>query len=179
VSYSYTYNPDAWHPVLAGAVAGSIAAIVAGLLSLVLVSPNETVANSLTVVLTSIGIGLVAGGLWRRLRASRNALKAFSWSMVGAFFVALSAIALADFTVMSSLIPYAAPIAAIIFITLAFFIPMLSNVTAPTWVAVIPIVVALGIGVGMLGRGDTTSDAFNDSSYPVDVDVEVASPQDG
>lgn len=170
MSYSYTYNPDAWHPVFAGAAAGAFAAIVAGLLSLILVSPGETVANSLTVVLTSIGLGVVAGGLWRRLRASRNAPRIFTWSMVGAFFVTLSAIALADFTVMSSLIPYAAPIAAIVFITLAFFVPMLSNVTAPTWIAIILIVVALGIGVGMLGRGQSTSDAFTDSPHAAHVD---------
>ncbi|VAW03206.1 hypothetical protein MNBD_ACTINO01-777, partial [hydrothermal vent metagenome] len=62
MSYSYTYDPNTWHPMLAGAVAGSIAGIMAGLISLLLASPNEIVANSLTVVATSIVLGLVAGG---------------------------------------------------------------------------------------------------------------------
>lgn len=155
MSYSYTYDPDTWHPVLAGAVAGSLAAIMAGLLSLLLRSPDETVANSLTVVLTSIVLGLVAGGLWRRLRASNEAPRAFAWSMAGGFLIAMMAISLINFTVMASLIPYATPLAALIFITLGFFVPLLSTVTAPPWTAVIPIVLALGIGIGMLGRGNS------------------------
>ncbi len=161
VSYSYTYDPNTWHPMLAGAVAGSIAGIMAGLISLLLASPDEIVANSLTVVATSIVLGLVAGGLWRRLRASKNAPKVFAWSMVGGFFLAMMAIALIDLTVLSSLIPYATPLAALIFITLGFFIPLLSRVTAPTWTAVIPIVIALAIGVGMFGRGNTASDELS------------------
>lgn len=161
VSYSYTYDPDTWHPMLAGAVAGSIAGIMAGLISLLLASPDEIVANSLTVVATSIVLGLVAGGLWRRLRASNNAPKVFAWSMVGGFFFAMMAIALIDLTVLSSLIPYATPLAALIFITLGFFVPLLSRVTAPTWTAVIPIVIALAIGVGMFGRGNTASEELS------------------
>ncbi len=155
MSYSYTYDPDAWNPVLAGAVAGSIAAIMAGLISLLLRSPDEIVANSLTVVLTSIVLGIVAGGLWRRLRASDNAPRTFAWSMAGAFLIAMMAITLIDFTVIASLIPYATPLAALIFITLGFFVPLLSTVTAPPWTAVIPIVLALSIGIGMLGRGNS------------------------
>ena len=157
MSYSYTYDPDAWHPVLAGAVAGSIAAIMAGLISLLLRSPDEVVANSLTVVLTSIALGLVAGGLWRRLRVSKNAPRTFAWSMAGGFLIAMMAIALIDITVLSSLIPYATPLAALIFITLGFFVPLLSKVTAPKWVAAVPIVLALAVGVGMFGRGNTAS----------------------
>jgi polyisoprenoid-binding protein YceI len=157
VSSSYTYDPDAWHPVLAGAVAGAIAAIVAALVSLPLRSPDELVANSLTVVVVSIVIGLIAGGLWRRLRATNNAEKVFSWSMVGAFFAVAAAIALADLFAFSNLIKYAGPLAVIIFITLGFFVPMLSRVTAPVWVAAIPIVLALALGVGLFGRGNVAS----------------------
>lgn len=157
MSSSYTYNPDSWHPVLAGAVAGAIAAIVAGLVSLPLRSPDEIVANSLSVVLVSIVLGLFAGGLWRRLRATNNAEKVFAWSMVGAFFAVAAAIALADLFALSNLAPYAGPLAVIIFITLGFFVPMLSRVTAPAWVAAIPIVIALALGIGLFGRGNVAS----------------------
>jgi len=157
VSNSYTYDPDAWHPVLAGAVAGAIAAIVAGGIAAVLRTPNEIIANSLTVVLVSIVLGIVAGGLWRRLRATDNAEKVFAWSMVGAFFAVASAIALADLFALNNLIPYAGPIAVVVFITLGFFVPMLSRVTAPVWVAAIPIVIALLVGVGLFGRGNVAS----------------------
>jgi hypothetical protein len=153
----YTYNPDTWPPVLAGAVAGSIAAMVAGLLSLLLRSPDEIVANSVTVVLISIIFGLLSGELWRNLRARNNAERTFAWSMVGAFFVVASVIALADLFALSNLAKYAGPLAVIIFITLGFFIPMLSRVTAPVWVAAIPIVVAIALGIGLFGRGNVVS----------------------
>jgi hypothetical protein len=157
VSSSYTYNPNTWPPVLAGAVAGAIAAIVAGLISLPLRSPDEVIANSLSVVLVSIVFGLLAGLLWRRLRATRNAEKVFAWSMVGGFFAVAAAIALADLFVLSNLVKYAAPLALIIFITLGFFVPMLSRVTAPVWVAAIPIVIAIILGIGLFGRGNVVS----------------------
>ena len=156
----YTYNPDAWHPMVAGAVAGSIAAIVAALISLPLRSPDEIVANSLSVVIVSITLGIIAGGLWRRLRATDNAQKTFAWSMVGGFFVSMLAATAVDLFVLSSLIPYAAPLAAIIFITLAFFIPLLSRVTAPVWVAAAPIIIALALGIGLFGRGNVASGAL-------------------
>jgi hypothetical protein len=125
--------------------------------SLALRSPDEIVANSLSVVLVSIISGVLAGGLWRRLRATENAEKVFAWSMVGAFFAAAAAIALADLFALSNLIPYAGPLTVIIFITLGFFVPMLSRVTAPVWVAAVPIVIALALGIGLFGRGNVAS----------------------
>ena len=157
MSSSYTYNPNTWPPVLAGAVAGSIAAMVAGLLSLLLRSPDEIVANSLTVVLVSIVLGLLSGELWRKLRARNGAERTFAWSMVGAFFAVAAAIALADLFLLSNLAKYAGPLAVIIFITLGFFVPMLSRVTAPVWVAAIPIVIAIALGIGLFGRGNVAS----------------------
>jgi uncharacterized membrane protein YidH (DUF202 family) len=157
VSSSYTYNPNTWPPVLAGAVAGSIAAIVAALVSLMLRSPHEAIANSLSVVLVAIALGLLAGGLWRRLRATANAQKVFAWSMVGAFFVVAAAVALVELFFLSDVSKYAAPLVIIIFVTLGFFIPMLSQVTAPLWVAAIPIIIALALGVGLFGRGNVAS----------------------
>lgn len=157
MSSSYTYNPNTWPPVLAGAVAGSIAAIVAAIISLMLRSPDEIIANSLSVVVISIVLGLLSGLLWRRLRANNNAEKVFAWSMVGAFFAVAAAIALVDLFALSNTAKYAGPLAVVIFITLAFFVPMLSQVTAPVWVAAIPIVIALALGIGLFGRGNVAS----------------------
>ena len=157
MSSRYTYNPDTWPPVLAGAVAGAIAAIVAGLISLFLRSPDEIIANSVTVVLVSIILGLLSGELWRKLRTRNRAERTFAWSMVGAFFAVAAAIALADLFFLSNLAKYAAPLALIIFITLGFFVPMLSRVTASVWVAAIPIVIAVILGIGLFGRGNVAS----------------------
>jgi polyisoprenoid-binding protein YceI len=154
---SYTYDPDAWHPAIAGLVAGAIAAIVAGGLSVVLRSPDEVVANSLTVVITSLVLGVVAGMLWRRLRAGDRAMLAFGVTMAAGWFVAMLAVTIVDQTLLSNLIVYAAPLAAVIFITLAFLTPLLAGVTAPVWIAFVPVAIALAMGVGLFGRGNVAS----------------------
>lgn len=154
---TFTYDPDAWNPAIAGLVAGAIGAIVAGILSVVLRSPDEIVANSLSVVLASLALGVVAGLLWRRLRATANAWRSFGIAMGGGWFVAMLAVTIVDQTLLSNLIAYAAPIAAIIFITLGFLTPVLARVTAPLWVAAIPVVIALAFGIGFFGRGNVAS----------------------
>jgi len=149
----YTYDPNTWPPSLAGIVAGAIGAIVAALIGWMLTGgivdrPSEY-TNSLTVVIVSLVLGWISGLLWRRLRAGHNATRAFSWTIAGGFLMTLSAVLIVDQTVLSSLAPYAVPLAAVIFITLAFFTPVLARVTAPLWSAAIPILLAFAIGVGL------------------------------
>jgi len=153
----YTYNPDAWNPVLAGIVAGAIAAIGAALISLPLRSPDEIVANSLTVVVASLLLGGISGLLWRRLRVDDNAIRVFGWTIAGGFVAAMAGVAIADQTALNNLVPYAAPLAAVIFITLGFVTPLLAGATSPTWVAAIPIIIALAVGIGLFGRGNVAS----------------------
>jgi hypothetical protein len=149
----YTYDPDAWPPALAGIVAGAIGAIVAAIVAWMLtggvVDRPSDYTNSLTVVIVSLVLGWVSGLLWRRLRANDNAVKVFSWTIAGAFLATLSAVLIVDQTVLSSLAPYAVPVAAIIFITLGFFTPVLARVTAPRWSAAIPLLLALAVGLGL------------------------------
>jgi predicted Co/Zn/Cd cation transporter (cation efflux family) len=149
----YTYDPNTWPPALAGVVAGATGAIVAAIFGRILtegvVEQPHGYANSLTVVIVSLVLGWISGLLWRKLRASDNASKTFSWTIAGAFFVTLAAVLIVDRTVLSSLVPYAVPLVAIIFITLAFFTPLLSRVTAPKWTAAIPILLALATGIGL------------------------------
>ncbi|GMQ93633.1 MAG: hypothetical protein BMS9Abin12_1113 [Acidimicrobiia bacterium] len=149
----YTYDPDAWPPVVAGLVAGAIAAIAAAVIGWILTttaldSPDEY-ANSLTVVVIALVLGLISGVLWRRLRASSNAQTVFAWSMAGGFVAAIAAVLLADQTVLTSLAPYAVPLVAIVFITLGFFTPMLARTRSPQWIAAIPPLLAVGIGFGL------------------------------
>jgi hypothetical protein len=146
----YTYDPSTWSPVLAGIVAGAIGAIVSALVALGLDSPDETYANSLTVVLVALVLGAASGALWRRLRATSNGLRTFGWTTAGGFVVVLAAIVIADQTVVTNLTPYAIPVATIIFVTLGFLTPLIDGIRAPVWTAAIPIVIALGLGIGLL-----------------------------
>lgn len=153
MSDTYVYDPDTWPPALAGVVAGAIGAIVAAIVGLILTggvveNPHDYV-NSLTVVVVSLVLGFIAGMLWRRLRVTDNASTVFAWTLVGGGVATVAAVLIVDQTVLSSLAPYALPLVAIIFITLAFFTPIMSRVTAPTWIAAIPILLALAIGVGL------------------------------
>lgn len=149
----YTYDPDTWSPSVAGIVAGAISAIVAAIIGRLLTDnaldqPHD-LANSLTVVVIALVLGLLSGSLWGKLRASDTGHKAFVWTMVGGFVATLSAVLVVDQTVVSSLAPYAVPLVAVVFITLAFFTPMLSRVKAAAGIAVIPVLVALGVGFGL------------------------------
>ena len=168
MSDSYTYDPNSWNPILAGVVAGATSAIVAALFALVLDSPNDSDGNSLIIVLVALAIGAASGFLWRRLRATNNALRTFGWTVAGGFLITLMAIAVADQTFVDSLVPYAVPLAALIFITVGFITPLLDGITAPSWVAIIPIVLALAIGIGLFGT-NSSSQAMDSADHPVDV----------
>lgn len=157
VTDSYTYDPDSWNPILAGVVAGAMAAIVAALLALLLDSPNRTAGNSLVVVLLALAIGGASGLLWRRVRASQNALRIFGWTIAGGFIITLAGITIADQSSVDNLIGYAVPLAAVIFITVGFITPLLDGVTAPQWAAIIPVIIALLLGVAFLGIDTTPS----------------------
>jgi hypothetical protein len=170
----YTYDPDTWPPALAGAVAGSIAAIMAAVIAFFLRSPDELVANSLTVVLASIVIGLLSGLLWRRLRAGDNALTVFGWSMAGGFVAAMLGVTLGDRFVLDNLLGYAAPLTAVIFLTLGFLVPLLSTAKAPLWIAAVPILIALGLGVGLFGRGNVADGDLSLDDLPVVTTTEAA-----
>jgi len=149
----YTFDPDAWPPALAGLVAGALGAIVAAIIGAILtasvVDQPHDYANSLSVVIISLVLGWISGMLWHRLRAADGASKVFAWTLVGAFVATLSAVLIVDQTVLKSLAPWAIPLAIVIFITLAFFTPLLSRAHAPQWTAAIPVVIALALGFGL------------------------------
>lgn len=139
--------------MLAGLVAGAIGAIDAAIVGWILTAwvfeaPHDY-ANSLTVVVVALVLGVISGALWRKLRASPNGRVVFTWAIVGAFFATLSAVVIADQTVVNHLAPYAVPLTAIIFITIAAFTPTLSASHTAKWVAAIPVLLALALGVAL------------------------------
>ena len=170
----YTYDPETWPPVLAGAVAGAIAAIVAAVIAFFLRSPDELVANSLTVVIASLVIGLLSGLLWRRLRAGSKPKTVYGWSMAGGFVAAMLGVTLGDMFILDNLLGYAAPLAAIIFISLGFLVPLLSASKAPIWIAAIPILIALGLGVGLFGKGNVADGDLSLDDLPAVTTTEAA-----
>lgn len=150
----YTYDPTSLSPILSGLGAGAIGAIVASLVSLPLSSPDETVANTLSVTIASLLIGLAAGALWRRLRASNNAMRTFLWAQAGALVIALLAITIVDRAFLGQLGPYAFPLAIIVFASVALLTPLFAGSHLPSWSIWLLVGAAVIVGAGLLGQGN-------------------------
>ena len=180
MSDGYTYDPRSLNPILAGLAAGSVGAIAASLIALPIHTPDELVANSLTITIAALVIGALSGLLWRRIRATSNATRTFALTMVGAFIVTMMAVAIIDQTALDRFIPYAAAVSLVIFLSVGLLTPVFSRAVVPAWVAVIPVVLALLVGLGLFGRGTSTSGdlSLDDLETPTSV-AAAAEPAEG
>ena len=156
----YTYDPRTIDPILAGVAAGSVGAIAASLIALPIHTPDELVANSLTVTIAALVIGALSGFLWRRIRATTNASRPFALAMIGAFVITMMAAAIIDQTSLERFIPYAGAVSLVIFLAVGLLTPVFSRAVAPWWAALIPVVIALVVGFGLFGRGTATDGAL-------------------
>ena len=156
----YTYDPRTLDPILAGVAAGSIGAIAASLIALPIYAPDELVANSVTVTIAALIIGALSGLLWRRIRATQNASRAFALTMVGAFIITMMAAAIIDQTALDRFIPYAGAVSLVIFLSVGLLTPAFARAVAPAWVVLIPVAIALLVGFGLFGRGTSADGAL-------------------
>jgi polyisoprenoid-binding protein YceI len=157
----YTYDPRALNPILAGLAAGAVGAIAASLIALPIYTPDELIANSLTITISALIIGALSGMLWRRIRALSNATRTFALSVVGAFVVTMVAAAIVDQTTLNRFIPYAGAVSLVIFLSVGLLTPVFARAIAPPWAAVIPVVLALIVGFGLFSRGTSADGALD------------------
>lgn len=157
MSNGYTYDPRSLNPILAGLAAGSVGAIAAALIALPIHTPDELVANSLTITIVALVIGTLSGLLWRRIRATANATRTFALTMVGAFIIMMMAAAIIDQTALDRFIPYAGAVSLVILLSIGLLTPAFSRAVVPAWVVLIPVVIAVAVGFGLFGRGTSTS----------------------
>ncbi len=157
----YTYDPRALNPILAGLAAGAVGAIAASLIALPIYTPDELIANSLTVTVAALIIGALSGMLWRRIRASSNATRTFALAMVGGFVVTMMAASIIDQTTLNRFIPYAGAVSLVIFLSVGLLTPAFARAIAPAWAALIPVVLALIVGFGLFGRGTSADGALD------------------
>lgn len=156
----YTYDPRALNPILAGLAAGSVGAIAASLIALPIHTPDELVANSVTITIVALIIGALSGLLWRRIRASSNASRTFALAMVSGFAITMMAAAIIDQTALNRLIPYAGAVSLVIFLSIGLLTPVFARAIAPAWAVLIPVVLSLIVGFGLFGRGTKTDGAL-------------------
>jgi polyisoprenoid-binding protein YceI len=157
MSSEYRYDPRALNPVLAGLAAGSVGAIAGSIVSLSITTPDELVANTLSLTIVALLIGLATGELWRRVRATDNGLRTFSLTVFAAFLLTLILLVSIDRFALQNLLPYAVPVAGLVFLSVGLLTPAFSRAVVSSWLVVIPLVLALAIGIGLFGRGKAAS----------------------
>ncbi len=145
----YIYDPRTLSPTVAGIAAGSVGAVAATLISLPVDSPNDTVANPLTVTVVAMIIGALSGLLWRRVRATTNGARNFVIAMVSGLVVVLSTLAIIEWTAGGGWFTYIALVTSVIFLSVILLTPAISRAVAPVWAAMIPVVLALIVAVGL------------------------------
>ena len=144
--------------MIAGLTAGSIAAIVAALVSLPLRSPDDAFFNTGSVAIASLIAGLGAGALWRRTAQSKRRRTVFA----GVWTAALGAAALLSWageTQLDRFLPFALPLAAIVFTLTGALTVLLSGAPAfqKPWLPAAALAVALAVGLSLAGQGDAES----------------------
>ena len=141
-----------------GLIAGSIAAIVAALVSLPLHSPVDNVFNTATVVLASLLVGAAAGLIWDRLAANPKRVPYYAGTLALGL-IAVVVIAVAGDIWLERLMSFTIPLAAIAFVVSGVLAPSLGRVPAATsrWPAPAMLIVAVVIGIGLAGQGDGES----------------------
>lgn len=145
--------------MLAGLTAGSVAAIIAVLVSLPLRSPSDTLLNSASVALACLLSGMVAGLLWLSVeRSSRPALYFLAtWSAL--FLPAAFAVVLYGRSQLDHFTGFAVPLAAIAYVATGVLTVSIDRHLPGLrwWHSVVALVVALTIGIGLVNQTDQDS----------------------
>ena len=141
-----------------GLIAGSIAAIIAALVSLPLHSPADNVFNTATVAIASLLVGIAAGLIWEALAANQRRSEYYAGILVFGLVVVV-AIAVIGNMWLERLMSFAIPLAAIAFVVSGFLAPNLGRVSiiASRWSAPAVLIITAVIGIGLVGQGDGES----------------------
>lgn len=145
--------------MLIGLFAGSIAAIVAVLVSLPLHSPLANAFNSLTVALASLIVGLAAGFFWNRLGENSQRVKYFAAGMAVFFVVVAVVIVIVGDLAFPRLLGFGLPLAVIVFVLVGVFVPLYQRLPTRSahWYTAALLIAALGMGFGLVTQSDAES----------------------
>ena len=144
--------------MIAGLTAGSVAAVVAALVSLPLRSPDDAFFNTGSVAIASLIAGLAAGGLWRRTAKSKRRRTVFAGVWTAAFGV-VALLSWAGETQLERFVAFALPLAAIVFAIAGTLTVLLSDTPAvqKPWLPMAVLAAALAVGFSLAGQGDAES----------------------
>ena len=160
--------------MIAGLIAGSIAAIVASLVSLPLRSPVDSVFNTATITVGSLVVGIAAGLLWNGLASNPRRIPYYV-AALAAVFVLIAVIAFVGNSTLERFASFVIPLAAITFVLVGLLTPSFRGVSvmAARGLAVVLLVASVGLGIGLMGQGDTES---GELSLPERVEAPTSTP---
>ena len=143
----------------AGLTAGSIAAIVAVLVSLPLRSPSDTLLNSASVALGGLLAGAVAGLIWQVVGRSSKRYIYFGGAWAVLFLPATAAVVFLGRSQLDNFAAFAVPLAAIVFVATGLLTVAIPRYLPGLkwWGAAIAIGLAVVVGIGLAGQGDQES----------------------
>ncbi|MDE2937794.1 MAG: hypothetical protein OXR67_02590 [Chloroflexota bacterium] len=145
--------------MLAGLTAGSVAAVIAVLVSLPLRSPSDTLLNSASVALACLLAGLAAGLLWLAAGRTPRSTVYFLAAWTVLFVPAAIAVVLFGRSQLDHFVGFAAPLAAIVYVVTGALTVAIPRCLPRLrwWQAGIAVAVALVIGVGLVNQTDQES----------------------
>jgi len=143
--------------ILAGLMAGVAGAIVASLVSLPLRSPDDVIANTATVTVVALLVGLLGGVVWQRLHDRADGRRRLLLFAAGGFVVAVVLLGILEAVALDRFISFGVPLAAIIFAAVGLLTPAFAGLEMPGWAAPVAIVAALVVGGGLASLGDAES----------------------
>ena len=154
-------------PILAGVFAGAVGAIVASLVSLPLRSPDDLLANTASVTIVALVLGIATGVIWRRLHGSPGGRRRLLLYAAGGFVGAIVVLAILEAAVLDRFISFGVPLAAIIFAALGILPPIFTNATMPRWTPLAAVVLAMLLGGFLASYGDDESGDLSLDDLPV------------
>jgi polyisoprenoid-binding protein YceI len=147
--------------LLAGVLAGSIAAVAAALLSLATHSPDALIFNSVSVGIGALLVGLGGGAVWWAVQQRPAPWRTLALAVLVAFILVALAALIEDAlpsAPLSGVSRYVIPLAALSFGLVAILTPLLARPLVPTsWLAPAGLLVACAVAVALAGQTQTTS----------------------
>jgi polyisoprenoid-binding protein YceI len=142
---------------MAGLLAGAAGALVASLVSLPLKSPDDLIANTATVTVVALLVGLLGGVVWQRIHEAADGRRKLLLFAIGGFVIAVVILGILEAVALDRFISFGVPLAAIIFAAVGLLPPLLTNTEMPGWAAPAAVVTALVVGGGLASLGDAES----------------------
>lgn len=155
--------------LLAGVAAGSVAAIVASLISLPLASPDDLLFNTFTVTIGALVAGFSGGYVWWAVRDRPRPVSDLWITAVGALVVVGLIGIIGQIAALDRLFGFVMILGATVFSVIALLTPPFTGIR-PAWAAVL-LVAALAVGTGFAGQGDEESGELSLSDAPAATDA--------